>query len=224
MALDYGVPIAVAGEPVTSRTYACRIIAAVDASKPSARVAGDECFALDTGKLYGSKDGSTWTQIGGGSASEAFAVGSIFIAVVSTNPATLLGYGTWTAFGAGRVIVGLDAGNPAFDTVKETGGVETVTLAESQIPAHTHVQNSHNHTQDAHSHNIGQVRDATTGGATTNVAKTVDTSSTLGTSTPTDAVTPTNQAATAVNQNTGGGLAHTNLQPYIVAYLWERTA
>jgi microcystin-dependent protein len=28
--------------------------------------------------------------------------------------------------------------------------------------------------------------------------------------------TATNQAATATNQNTGGGLAHNNLQPYIV--------
>lgn len=38
----------------------------------------------------------------------------------------------------------------------------------------------------AHTHNIGHVRDATTGGATTNIAKTVDATSTLGTSTPTD--------------------------------------
>ena len=35
----------------------------------------------------------------------AFPVGSVFLAVVSTNPATLLGYGTWSAFGAGRLLV-----------------------------------------------------------------------------------------------------------------------
>ena len=147
--------------------------------------------------------------------SEAFPVGAVFIAVVGTDPATLLGYGTWVAFGAGRVLVGLDSGDTDFDTVEETGGAKTVTLtgAQSGIAQHTHVQN-------AHSHNIGQVRDATTGAATTNIAKTADTSSTLGTSTATDAATPTNQNAGPTN----AAEAHTNLQPYIVVYMFKRTA
>ena len=38
--------------------------------------------------------------------SEAFPIGSIFIAIVSTSPATLLGYGTWTKIGQGRLILG----------------------------------------------------------------------------------------------------------------------
>ena len=57
--------------------------------------------------------------------SEAFPVGSVFLAVVATNPGTLLGYGTWSAFGAGRMLVGLDAGQTEFDTVEETGGAKT---------------------------------------------------------------------------------------------------
>ena len=40
-----------------------------------------------------------------------YPVGSIYTqATVATNPATLLGFGTWAAFGAGRVMVGLDGG------------------------------------------------------------------------------------------------------------------
>ena len=46
-----------------------------------------------------------------------YPVGSIYMnASDSTNPATLLGFGTWVAFGAGRVPVGIDAGQTEFDT------------------------------------------------------------------------------------------------------------
>src|SRR3989304_3619051 len=57
--------------------------------------------------------------------SQAFPVGSVFLAVVSTDPATLLGYGTWSAFGAGRVLVGLDSGDTDFDAAGEPGGAKT---------------------------------------------------------------------------------------------------
>ena len=70
----------------------------------------------------------------------AFPVGSIYLAVVSTDPATLLGYGTWSAIGAGRVLVGLDSGDTDFDVVEETGGAKTVASAGSNAAeaAHTH--------------------------------------------------------------------------------------
>ena len=60
---------------------------------------------------------------------QAFPVGAVFIAVVSTDPATLLGYGTWSAFGAGRVLVGRDAGDTDFDTAEETGGAKTKAIS-----------------------------------------------------------------------------------------------
>ena len=41
---------------------------------------------------------------------EIYPVGSIYInAAVTTNPATLLGFGTWVAFGTGRMMVGYNA-------------------------------------------------------------------------------------------------------------------
>jgi microcystin-dependent protein len=172
------------------------------------------------------------------SGSEAFPVGSVFISVVNTNPATLLGYGTWAAFGAGRVLVGFNAGDADFDTAEETGGAKTHTLTAQEMPAHTHVQdahthvqNAHNHTQDAHSHVITS-QTATTGGATSYEHGTLDTSSaeteateTTASATATNqAATAINQNATAINQNTGGGAAHNNMPPFIVAYFWKRTA
>ena len=83
----------------------------------------------------------------------AWPVGSVYInADVPTNPADLFGFGTWELFGQGKVPVGLDSGDVNFDTLGETGGASTVTLAIAQMPGHGHTQNSHNHTQSSHNH------------------------------------------------------------------------
>jgi len=71
-------------------------------------------------------------------ASTVWPVGSVFTSVVATNPATLLGFGTWSSIAAGRMLIGLDSGDTKFDTVEETGGAETVTLTTTELPAHTH--------------------------------------------------------------------------------------
>ena len=182
---------------------------------------------LATGTPDGTKfvadDGTLKTPAGGGS--PAFPVGSIFMAVVATNPATLLGYGTWSAFGAGRMPVGYNAADTDFDAAEKTGGAKTHTLTAAEMPAHTHTQDAHNHTQNAHNHNF-LPRSATTGSVSSIVTGTLDTSSTIsGANQPhVQTAVATNQAATAVNQNTGGGAAHNNMTPYITVYMWKRTA
>ena len=70
---------------------------------------------------------------------KAYPIGSVYInASNATNPASLLGFGTWSAFGAGKVMVGLDAGDTSFDTAGETGGEKTHTLTVAEMPAHRH--------------------------------------------------------------------------------------
>ena len=138
------------------------------------------------------RDDMTWQSPPGGS--EAFPIGSVFISVVSTNPATLLGYGTWSAFGAGRVLVGLDSADTDFDTVEETGGAKTHTLTEAEIPAHVH----------------GELAPSSASSGALKFA--IDTNASGS------------QAAGLNTASTGGGGAHNNLSPYVVCYFWKRTA
>lgn len=153
--------------------------------------------------------GETGAQGPAGSVAAAWPVGSVFLSVVSTNPGTLLGFGTWSQIAGGRMLVGQTGGDADFDTAEETGGAKTVTLTSNEMPSHTHVQNAHSHTM--------RHFPTATGSSTGN---TIDTSMS-GTQTNS---TLTTADATAVNQNTGGGAAHNNLPPYLVVYVWKRTA
>ena len=175
-----------------------------------------DAAALDVGTAAGTVATGDHTHAGGGNPIDAWPIGSVFIAVVSTSPATLLGGGTWSAFGAGKMLVGRDAADTDFDTAEETGGAKTVTLtaAQSGLPQHTHTQN-------AHTHNF-LPRSATTGSVSSIVTGTLDTSSTISGSNQ-----PHIQNATATNQDAGpanAAEAHPNLPPYIVVYMWKRTA
>lgn len=55
-------------------------------------------------------------------------VGSVYISVTDTDPASTLGYGTWVQFAQGRVLVGVDPTDPDFDVVLKTGGSKTAIL------------------------------------------------------------------------------------------------
>ena len=158
-------------------------------------------------------------------------VGSLYFnASVSTNPNTLLGYGTWAAFGAGKVPVGFDdGGDTDFDALEETGGAKTHALTSGENGTHAHTQDSHNHTQDSHNHTQSPHLHSEGSSGSYNTDLTGGTGvSTLGATAETTAVnqasTATNQAATATEQNSGSGTAHNNMQPYITVAVWKRTA
>lgn len=90
--------------------------------------AGELACELDTGRLKVGDGETAWSSLSyvAGSVADAWPVGSIFVSVSATNPATTLGFGTWSSFGSGRVLVGLDSGDTDFDTAEETGGSKTV--------------------------------------------------------------------------------------------------
>jgi len=140
-----------------------------------------------------------------------YPVGSIYTnASVSTNPATLLGFGTWTAFGAGRVMVGFDASNALFDTAEETGG-----SADAITVSHTHTATS-TVTDPGHNHTYSVVQ--TSGGAGGGTSSYTTTAS-INTGDRTTGIT----VATS-NASTGSSGTNANYQPYITVYIWKRTA
>jgi hypothetical protein len=148
-----------------------------------------------------------------------YPVGSVYInASVSTNPATLLGFGTWTAFAAGRVMVGLDGANAAFDTLEETGG-----SADTIVVSHTHTYSGttggqsvdHTHQYFAGNGTGAPGYPTAEGDGNNELASSITTS---GTS------VDHNHSFSGTTASAGVSGTNANLQPYIVVYMWKRTA
>lgn len=132
-----------------------------------------------------------------------YPVGSIYMSVNPANPSTLFG-GTWVSWGAGRVPVGVDTSDTAFDTVEETGGEKKHTLTKTEMPAHTHST---------------LPMAAQRGNVTLTFAATG-----FGGSGSSGGYLVNNGSSDYPSSSAGGGEAHNNLQPYITCYMWKRTA
>lgn len=123
-----------------------------------------------------------------------FPVGSTYITQTAINPANegILGFGTWERL-KGRVCVGLDENDTAFNKIGQTGGEKEHTLTIDEMPSHTHTP-----TQNAAvMAKTGQNEIAQNSGGRTYELLTIG--------------------------YTGGSQPHNNLQPYqVVGYMWIR--
>jgi hypothetical protein len=144
--------------------------------------------------------------------SAIYPVGSIYInAAVSTNPNTLLGFGTWTAFGAGKVIVGLDSADALFDTLEETGGSK-----DAVVVSHTHTATV---TDPGHIH-VEQYNGGTAGAGGGISSSGVSVGNTASSASTASAVT----SISVSNSTVGSSGTNANVQPFIVVRMWKRTA
>jgi hypothetical protein len=138
-----------------------------------------------------------------------YPVGSIYTnATSAVNPGTLLGFGTWTAFGAGRVMVGFNASNALFDTAEETGG-----SADAIVVSHTHTATV---TDPGHTHTIRSADDSNSQSGIYMANLNIYTSDNSTQSATT--------GITVANSTTGSSGTNANYQPYITVYMWKRTA
>ena len=171
-----------------------------------------------------------------------YPVGSIYMnASNSTSPATLFGFGIWTALAAGRMLLGNGGGYSAGGT----GGSSTTALSTTNLPSHTHGSSGlsassssnssastsvnisdpgHNHTYTFKTttggtlaggdpNSVGNVT-VNTGNAVTGISASASTSVTTNTST----------SISGSTDATGSGSAFTTISPYLVVYMWQRTA
>nr|DAI88651.1 MAG TPA: Baseplate structural protein [Caudoviricetes sp.] len=144
---------------------------------------------------------------------KVYPVGSIYMSTVSTNPATLFGFGTWEAMPAGRVL--LAQGKSSWGTTYNagnTGGEATHQLTVGELPQHTHTASTN--TTGSHAHTYRTFYGTTGYGpdGSSDREKTINTGSSG------------NHTHTVTINNTGSNQAHNNLQPYIAVYIWKRTA
>jgi hypothetical protein len=151
-----------------------------------------------------------------------FPVGAIYTATVSTNPASLIGFGTWTAFGAGRVLIGNGGGFSA----GATGG-----SADAVLVSHTHTISS----AGSHQHYIlSNTATNNPSQYTPNVDSTVQLAAQGANGFEAYVLNSQTAAADGGLSSSAGSHSHTidsngvsatnaNLQPYIVVYMWQRT-
>ena len=122
-----------------------------------------------------------------------YPVGTIYTSVSNANPGLTMG-GTWTLFGAGKTLVGVDTTDTDFNASEKTGGEKAHTLDISEIPSHNH--------------NKLKLRWGTAAGANA-----VYGSNGTGSGSDRDS-----------ESYEGGGLPHNNMPPFITVYFWKRVS
>lgn len=150
---------------------------------------------------------------------KVYPVGSIYMnATDSRNPAQIFGFGTWAEISAGRVLLG--AGTADSGTVYNagnTGGEEKAPLNLDNIPSHTHSATigwagDHTHTIPLGYSEGSKIYPNWREDYNYPYNKTGNTNS------------AGNHTHSITINSTGGNTPHNNMQPYLVVYIFKRTA
>lgn len=108
-----------------------------------------ESLQLGNGEIYDYRDKGALRSTG--LLDLVYPVGSLYFSTVATNPGTLFG-GSWTRYGKGQVLVGVDENDAAFSSVGKTGGSK-----DAVIPRHDHSATFSGRTIPAHQHGVAGI-------------------------------------------------------------------
>ena len=148
-----------------------------------------------------------------------YPVGAIYTSLENVSPASTLG-GTWTA------ITDTFLYAQGSKTAGATGGEESHKLVESEVPSHSHTRGSMNITGMLDAIMWDDGKNASLSGAfTRSAARDRSWSGTSGTASYKIYFNASNSGAwTGSTSSYGGNGAHNNMPPYLVVYMWRRTA
>lgn len=148
-------------------------------------------------------DNKIWIDTGeiGSAVSElplVYPIGSIYMSVNNTNPATLFGFGVWEQI-QDRFL--LSAGSTY--TAGDTGGEATHTLTINEMPTHNHDVRTASGTKLGYGAGVPGFGRLISDG---------------------NGFIGDNVSGQYMTGDIGGGQAHNNMPPYLVVYMWKRTA
>ena len=144
-----------------------------------------------------------------------YPIGSIYMSVDDTNPSTLFG-GTWSRIENRFLLASGSSYTLKTNGTNTTGGEATHSLTQSEMPRHTHTQNSHYHQMYGNwstgtGSSSGYINTSNRSVATRNTESTTATNKYTG-------------GNTSIGETAGNGIAHNNMPPYVVVSIWQRTA
>lgn len=193
---DFVYPITTADQIMKSdnsrRLEQAGLIVADNSTSLGGVAAEDYALKTDTAPDSSKLGGKTMAQL----LLTVYPVGSIYLSVNSTSPASLFG-GTWESIG-GRFLLGADATYAA----GSTGGEATHKITVDEVPSHTHEMPN---------------PDWISG----DYVKTWPEWTPLYTASQRSTEI---SCAPGFTQNTGGNQPHNNMPPYLAVYMWKRVS
>lgn len=153
---------------------------------------------------------------------QIYPIGAIYMSTVSTNPATLFKIGNWEALPAGRVLLAQGTSTWGVNySAGSTGGEDKHTLTVSESAPHNHTGNA---TTSGSTHTHALTMRASHGkSGNGGVPRFGDGDVWSDYKTQNLSAAGEHSHAITIN-NSGGGQAHNNMQPYLSVYMWKRTS